>query len=244
MDRVLDALLAPIARLLVARGVPIAEVIERLKLHFVRAARDQAGGRATDSRMAVMTGLQRRDVARLLAAPEAERRKVNHLSRLVALWQTDPRFAGRDLPRNGEDSFEALAQTIRRDVHPRSMLEQLVQAGTVQIDAADRVHLRQSSYQPLAGSEEQMAYLADNAGDFLATVTGNVLAQSAPFFERAVHYNGLSKAAVAALDARFREGQMALLLDLNASAARLAEESPGRHRFRAGGYFHARDEDA
>jgi hypothetical protein len=247
MYRILDALLAPIARLLVARGVLIAEVTERMKLHYVRAARAQAGPKPTDSRISVMTGLQRREVARLLAvdldAPELAPRPVNHLSRLVALWLTDPQFDGRPLPRSGGTiSFEGLAQSIRRDVHPRTMLEQLILAGTVKLDAQDRVHLRQQSYQPLAGSDDQLAYFADNAGDFLTAATQNILSDPAPFFERAVHYNGLTLDAVAELDGIYRVGQMELLVKLSIEAARLSS-TPGPKRFRAGGYFFAKDQD-
>lgn len=242
MNRFLDALLAPIARLLVARGVLIAEVTERLKLHYVRAAQSLAGPKPTDSRISVMTGLQRREVARLLDAPELTQRPVNHLSRLVALWQTDPRFAGRDLPRTGAVSFDALAQMIRRDVHPRTMLEQLTLAGTVALDSRDQVHLRQQSYQPLAGSEGQLNYFADNAHDFLTAATDNILSAQAPFFERAVHYNGLTPGAVAELDRIFREGQMALLMKLSEAATQLGE-TQGQQRFRAGGYFYTKDQD-
>lgn len=243
MSRILDALLAPIARLLVARGVLIAEVTESLKLHYVRAARDLAGTKTTDSRISVMTGLQRREVSRLLAAHDPAARPVNHLSRLVALWQTDPRFAGVALPRSGgEISFDSLAQTIRRDVHPRTMLEQLTLAETVALDADGLVHLRQQSYQPLAGSEDQMAYLADNAHDFLSAATQNILSDPPPFFERAVHYNRLTPEAVAELNHIFRVGQMALLVKLSEAAARLGKDT-GHQRFRAGGYFYTKDQD-
>lgn len=246
MRRILDALFAPIARLLVVRGVLFAEATERLKLHYVQAAQELAKDKPTDSRISVMTGLQRREIARLLATDEMLTRQppINHLSRLVALWQTDARFRDRVLPRlGGEISFEELARLIRRDVHPRSMLEQLVQAGTVSVDATDCVHLLQHSYQPLAGSEEQLAYLEANAGDFLAAAAENILSTPAPHFERAVHYNGLSPQAVATLDAMFREGQMALLRQLSTTAAHLRATEPGTRRFRAGGYFYTKDQE-
>jgi hypothetical protein len=244
MPRFVDMIFAPLARLLVARGLLFGEVAERLKLHYLRAAKGLAGPRATDSRLSVMTGLQRRDITRLAALPDdaPSDRKVNHLSRLVQFWQTDPRFAGRALARaGGEDSFVALAQSIRRDVHPRTMIEQLREAGTISITDNDSIRLEQTSYQPLAGTEAQLDYLADNAGDFLAASTGNVLAATAPFFERAAHFNQLSPEAVAQLEAAFRVGEMALLQSIARQAAKLQTESPGTHRFRAGGYFYSTD---
>lgn len=243
MNRLLDALLAPLTRLLVARGVLFAEASQGLKRHYVRAAQGLAGAKATDSRISVMTGLQRRDVVVLRAPLEpAAKPAVLHLSRLVARWLTDPKFAGRDLPRKGEGSFDLLAQSIRRDVHPKTMLTQLCEAGTAVLTAEGQVHLAQTSYQPRAGGAEQLDYLATNGGDFLKAAVANILTDPPPFFERAVHYNQLSVEAVASLDAEFRAGQMALLLAINTRAARLQRTMPGNRRFRAGGYFYAEEE--
>lgn len=233
MNQIIDALFAPIARLLVARGVGFADAAGRLKQAYLRAALRLAGPDATDSRISVMTGLQRRDIVGL-RGQEPDRRGVNHLSRLVALWVVS---GGRPLPRKG---FDALACQVRRDVHPRTMLEQLLAAGTVSV-ADGMVRLEQVSYQPMPGSAGQMAYLADNAGDFLAVAVGNVLGDT-PHFERAVHYNQLDAAAVAQLEAAFWAGQMALLGQINAQAAALQKAMPGTMRFRAGAYFYDEDE--
>jgi hypothetical protein len=245
MAHFLDTILAPLARLLVRRGVVIGAATERLKLHYVRAAQGLADPKPTDSRVSVMTGLQRREVVRLTALSDdaPADRKVNHLSRLVHLWQTDPRFAGRDLDRSGhEDSFEALALGIRRDVHPRTMMDQLREAGTISVMDDGRLRLLQSSYQPLAGSEAQLDYFADNAGDFLTAATENILSDKPPHFERAAHFNQLSEEAVAILQAEFRDQEMVLLQKIAAKAGDLQKQSPGVHRFRAGGYFYSTDE--
>lgn len=241
----LDALLAPFSRLMVALGVPFPDLSERLKAHYVEAAKDLTEGKPTDSRLSVMTGLQRRDVARLRDF-ESKEPRLTHLSRLVALWQSDPAYAGAPLTRSGSaPSFEALAWEVRRDVHPRTLLDALLAAGTVTVED-EAVHLRASSYQPLAGSEDQMAYLARNMGDHLQAATVNVTADAAPFFERAAHFSGLSEGQVAELDALFREKQMALLEELGASASKMKKlpTGGGSHRFRAGGYFYHEDTQA
>lgn len=240
MNDLLDALLAPIARLAIAKAVPFAQVAERLKLQFVRAASQEAGADKppTDSRISVMTGLQRRDIARLRNLPPQVSPPANHLARLVAQWQL--RHGGEALTR---DAFDDLARDIRKDVHPRTQLEQLIAAGTVGHEG-DRLVLRAASYQPFAGSQNQLDHLAAQGRDFLAAATDNALAIRPRHFERAVHYNGLSAAAVAQLDALYRDRQMAVLQEINALAARLQEEQPGHVRFRAGGYFYRKDRDA
>ncbi len=236
MNSVLNALLFPIARLCVARGVLFPEVAERLKAQFVRAAVNDIDGKVTDSRISVMTGLQRRDIARLRSEPADSPPPVNHLSRLVATWVAQ---GGVSLRRK---AFDELAQNIRRDVHPATMLAQLQDAGTVVVSDEDMVSLKTRSYQPLPGTDAQLAYLARNGGDFLSASTANVIEDPAPYFERAVHYNRLSEEAAALLEAEYRAAQMQLLEQINARAAEFQASAPGSMRFRAGGYFYKEDE--
>ena len=246
----LDRLLAPFARLMVARGIQFPELVERLKAHYVEAAKGMPDGKLTDSRLAVLTGLQRRDIARLRALP-APVPRIHHLARLLALWQNEPAFAGRDLPKNGPTpSFEALAQIVRKDIHPRTMLDTLEAAGAVSIDqATQHVRLLQESYQPLSGSEDQLAYLTQNLGDHFDAATENVMGQDPKHFERAVHYTGLTDDHVVTLKKIHDVEQMALLKRLSARAAEMKKEvenqppDQGQTRFRAGGYFYEKREN-
>ncbi len=250
MIDLLDRLLGPFARLMVARGVQFPELAERLKAHYVEAAKGMSDGKMTDSRLSVLTGLQRRDVARLRALPAPEPR-THHLARLLALWQNEPAFVGRDLPKNGPaPSFEALAKIVRKDIHPRTMLDTLEAAGAVCIDnETQNVSLLQASYQPLSGSEDQLTYLTQNLGDHFDAATDNVLGQDPPHFERAVHYSGLTMDHIAALKAKYDTGQMALFKRLSACAAEMKKDAmklPSEDRatrFRAGGYFYQTQED-
>lgn len=240
-----DALFAPIARLLVARGVLFPALAERMKAHYVQAALEAGGGKTTDSRVSVQTGLQRRDVARLRGEAVKDRRP-NHLSRLVALWQTDPAYRAPDgpmtLPRTGPaPSFEALALMVRRDVHARTMLDALIAAGTVALSEDGQVvRLLQTSYQPLAGSDDQLAYLSRNLGDHLSAAFENVQGRQPPHFERAVHYTGLTGEQVQELATLFATREMALFQEISQTAAAMkrANATPGRWRFRAGGFFY------
>ena len=239
MLNLLDALLAPTARVLVARGVVFPDFIERMKAHYIAAAQNQAereGTKITDSRLSVMTGLQRRDIARLKDEKLKEKR-VHHLSRLVALWQTEPTYP-KTLPKSGPaPSFEALAQIVHRDVHPRTMLDALESAGTVSL-TQDTVTLQATSYQPLAGTDDQIAYLARNVGDHATAATENVLGRDPRHFERAVHYTKLTEAQIAELETDFANAEMEILEKISHKAAKMKRESKGTHRFRAGSYFY------
>ncbi|MEO1364986.1 MAG: DUF6502 family protein [Pseudomonadota bacterium] len=230
----LDLIFRPLTRLAIAKGVRFADASERLRRAYLFAALQVAGRDVTDSKLSVMTGLQRRDVARLRAEPEEAAPRPDPLSRLVALWLAE--HAGAPLSRSGGAvSFDALARRIRKDIHPRTSLDALVAAGTVGLDG-DTVRLLKQAYVPLEGSDDQLRYLGQNVGDHMAVAVGNVLGERmSP--ELAVHYDGLSDAAIETLREMWRDRMGTVLQEMNARALALQDDSPGAGRFRAGGYF-------
>lgn len=235
MDRVFDRIFRPLARLAMAKGLRYADVAERLRRAFLGVAMDQAGVGAPVSRLSVLSGLQRRDIKGMLEAPDAGKEtRPDPLARIVALWLAQ--HDGAVLVRHGEDgSFDRLARMVRQDVHPRSFLDALEEAGTVAVDG-DTVRLLKHAHVPLEGSEAQIDYLARNVGDHLAASVGNVLGE-APAFDLAVHYNGLSAEAVAELEALWRARMRPVLEEMNALAEAHQAQGDGAMRFRAGGYF-------
>ncbi len=94
----------------------------------------------------------------------------------------------------------------------------------------------------VASASVQLNYLARNGADFLKAAVENVIQQPPPFYERAVHYNGLSDQAVDTLEQEFRARQQALLEHINARAAALRQAEAGLYWFRAGGYFYRETE--
>lgn len=230
----LDLIFRPLARLAIAKGVRFADASERLRRAYFHAAVQGEGSDVTDSKLSVLTGLQRRDVARLRAEPDEPDPRPDPLSRLVALWLAE--FEGAPLTRSGPDiSFDALARRIRKDIHPRTTLDALVAAGTVAVEG-DVVRLLKHAHVPLEGSDGQVRYLGQNVGDHLSVAVGNVLGDP-PSFDLAVHYDGLSDTAIEALREQWRAQMNAVLQDVNARARDLQKHSPGSKRFRAGGYF-------
>ncbi len=232
---------------MVAKGIGFPDATEAMKRLYIQAAKDlSAGEKLTDSRLSIMTGLQRRDVARLRDEPTETSVATNPQARLVTLWQTDQAYKNKkELPRKGPaPSFEALARQVRKDVHPRTVFELLLMADTVSYDAEkDTVKLEQSSYQPMAGSDEQLEYLAYNIGDHAEAAVQNVLSDKPVFFERALHYDGLTKGDASILELKFRARIMELLITLRDEAEEMRQENEGTHRFRAGGYVYYVDQE-
>lgn len=208
--RVLNRLLLPVARLCIRHGMTFASVEEVLKRAFVQEAvaqHPELPEHGMVSRISAATGINRREVTRLTKEKAAERTVKQPLAaEILALWTTNTLYrddAGkpRSLNRQGEEpSFETLAQTVTRDVHPRSMLEELIRLGLVQHDQAlDQVTLLRTDFVPDRDGGQMLGLLADNVGDHLDAAVANVGGDGPRHLEQAIFADELSVGSVAAL---------------------------------------------
>ena len=232
----LDHILRPLARLAVQRGWLFPAVEKRLRHAYVKAAQSLDGKGATDSRVSISTGLQRREIARIRKESAPLQTVRQPLAEIIALWWDDPTYDPNGIPVSGDaSSFSTLARSIRKDVHPRTFLDILIENGAVS-ESGDIVSLNTRRYKPIAGSEDQLAYLVANVGDHLEAAVSNVV-EASDNYDMSVHYEGLSETAIARLDQHFRSRMQQALEELDSMARRFPDAENGHHRFRAGGYF-------
>jgi hypothetical protein len=216
----LAAVLRPSARLAIAGGLPFAQAVELFKRAFVEASQGSvAAGRV--SRISTATGLNRREVSRLLAAQPraAAARSRSIAAEVFAHWTTATDFRSKrgtplTLPRQGPGaSFETLAQSVTTDVHPRSILEELMRLGLATHDAAhDTVALLRDAYVPRGDALRMLGFLGDNVGDHLEAAVDNVLGSGQQHFEQAVFADDLSAESMAQVRALVT-AQWKLLID-------------------------------
>jgi len=208
--KVLGRLLAPLARLCLANGITISTVEEILKQVFVQEANALKPGmpmHGTVSRISTATGLTRREVTRLIKSDAPVRPKKPPIaSEIFARWTSDPAWRGHDgkplvIKRQGAaPSFEALAQSITRDIHPRSMLDELVRIGLAHYDEVlDCVSLVHDDFVPGGDSQQLLSLLSDNVGDHLDAAVTNVLSDVGRHHEQAVFADELSSDSIDAL---------------------------------------------
>jgi hypothetical protein len=256
LQEALAGLMASVARLGVARGVPFAQVEEMLRVAFVQAASRAHPGLPEHrkvSRISTTTGINRREVTRLvqqLAQPEpATQRPRSLASEAFAHWRTQAAYRNAKgqpltLPRLGPlPSFETLAQEITRDVHPRSLLDELVRLGLAQWDEArDTVSLARETFVASGDKARQLGFLGDNVGDHLRAAVENVLGEDDRLhFEQAVFADGLSAASIEsvrpAVRAQWQQLLAALVPALEARVEVDAQQTPPpQGRLRVGLY--------
>jgi hypothetical protein len=165
------------------------------------------GRKPSDSRVAILTGLTRREVRRLRRTPppgDADAlARYHRAARVVSGWVRDPRFAGdrgrpARLPFEGRGaSFSALVKRYAGDVPPRAVLDELCRVGCVERLGDGRVRLLGRAYVPKAGSREKLAILGTDVADLIATIDRNLTGENdAPFFQRKVAYDNLPEEAL------------------------------------------------
>ena len=261
LQAALARLLAPLAQLAVARGVPFAVVDEMMRAAFVSTAHAAHPGlpeHRRASRVSAATGLNRREVNRLLDQQHAAARagKPAETARspaamVFAHWRATPAYrtragAPRVLPRTGPPpSFESLAHEVTRDVHPRALLEELLRLKLATHDTArDTVALVKDNFVPRGDAERMVQWMGANVGDHLAGAVANLLGREPAHAEQAIAAEGLSASSVAQvrplLQAHWQRmtDELVPLLErlIEHDAARADADEPNTHRVRFGLY--------
>ena len=246
------ALLRPLVRVLIACGVTLPALAAALKECFVEVAASdfRLGGREpSDSRVSLVTGVHRKDVRaiRERSHPVSTPRLGNLAATVVGRWLGRPDHldaAGRPLPLP-RPAFDALVASVSKDVRPRTVLDELLRLGLVEVGAAEggAVRLLGDAFVPARDGEELLAFFRQNLHDHAAAAASNLLAgpEERRFLERAVYYNNLLPADVDRLEAEARTLALAALRHLNGLALEMQQAARGgadaRERFRFGVYF-------
>ncbi|OWV82107.1 hypothetical protein ATY77_02365 [Rhizobium sp. R634] len=251
LQAMLVRVLRPMVRLALASGfnfTAFSAVLRRLYIEVAEKEFALPNKQQTDSRISLLTGVHRKDVNRLRGQaldPSFLTVGVSQTSRILARWLADPLYCDAEdrptpLPRTSSDggpSFESLVTDITKDVHPRSILDDWLDRGIVVLDEDGRVKLDLSSIVPNAGDDARRHYFTRNLRDHVQASVMNLMHEPPPYFERAVHYDGMSAALAARLDELARQESMALLLKLNKIAHQaIKDDAGGSSRWIAGLY--------
>lgn len=235
-------MLAPLVRLLLRHGVSHAAFANWAKQVYVREAAEHFGidGKAPSvSRIAIVTGINRKEVKRVLDLPadvDTGVSKHNRAVRVVTGWLQDGEFqTARGRPRvlaygDSEDSFNRLVKLHGGDVPARAMLDELVRVGTVS-HVNGRVELVQQGYVPHQSEEALLDIFATSARDLLATLDNNLDTGKPRRLQMSVAYDRVTDEGVETFRKLSAERAMALLRELDAE---LSQHDRDKHPELAG----------
>lgn len=205
----------PLARMLLRSGIGYPQFAEIAKLAFMREAQSEkdSRGRATNlSRIAIKTGLSRKEVARLsrhLSAIDKSPTSVRmvdfqslHAERVLQLWHAEPRFvdrrgAPRELPfTDGDVTFSALVKAAGGDVPAGAVRAELLAAGAVVESDDGALRPTKRHFVPADVGEELLVGFTHMVIPVLEGVARNTDERCAtPFIQRLVYSDRLSPEA-------------------------------------------------
>lgn len=193
----LGTVLEPVIRLLLRAGVTWKEFAEVAKLKFVEVASADFGikGRPTNaSRVAILTGLDRREVGKLRSAPPdpASKGYQSKASQILAAWHQDADFLeadGRPALLATEGPGRTFAELVRRYAPALpfvAVLKELKTAGAVEALGDGRLRVLTRAYVPRGVSPERLRLWSSVLADLANTIEHNLSRDSttAPRFER------------------------------------------------------------
>lgn len=243
-------LLAPLVRILLRHGISHAEFADWAKTAFVAEASQNFGvkdKKPTVSRIAIVTGINRKEVKRIMELPpEAETgtAKQNRATRVVTGWLQDEEFhtSGGDPAAleygEPDSSFNQLVKRYSGDVPARAVLDELIRVGTVE-RKDDTVSLKQKGYVPHESTEAMMDILGDSCTDLLETIDHNISNEpSESRLQLNVVYDNLPQEALEEFRRLADKKSMELLKDLDKYLSKndrdMSPKVKGSGKFRTG----------
>jgi Family of unknown function (DUF6502) len=246
-------LLRPLVRVLLRHGMAYEDFAELVRRSYVDVAeRDFAlrGRKQTTSRISVITGLNRKEVARLQAlqgqgetSDPALAGTMNRAAKVVVGWQRDHAAdASGATPDLNAAQFAALVRRYSGDMPVRAVLDELRHAGAVTVNENGSYALRGEGYVPRATDSRKIALLGQHAADLLGTIDHNLSAPAEQaYLQQRVFADHIPAERLEAVRNAMRAaGQQALggARDLLiANDAGDAEVAPGARRVVLGVYY-------
>jgi len=140
-------LMRPLVRILISNGISFYEFAEVVKETFVKVCEEDFaianGGAVTSARIAIRTGLTRKDVNRVMAGTSPADSALlmdDSVARVLQGWHEDKDFVGPyGIPRSlfydsdptQSPTFVDLVKRYRADVAPNEVLKVLLRSGSV-----------------------------------------------------------------------------------------------------------------
>ncbi len=251
------SVLRPLVRVLLRNKVDVWTFVEYVKQIYVDVASKEfpaAERKPSVSRVSLLTGLTRKEVSRLWEQDESAGVDTSRYSRaanVITGWIRSPGYQdsnGDPLEIALDDSRRSFSELVRRfgaDVTPRALLDELLEAGTVERTPANRLRLLTRGYVPRTDDSEKLGILGADVADLISSVDHNIVnPPEQAFFQRKVAYDNLVAACLPELRERAgRRGQTLLealdeFMAANDRDANPSVSGDGRHRAVIGIYYY------
>lgn len=214
--KLLALVLRPAVRFCLRHSLRLQDFLECGKTVFIdesAALLQEQDLKINISRISLMSGVHRRDVARIREYGLQLHYEQDLITKTVGMWQTNERFmtkAGQPRILTTEGShpeFTALVESVSKDMNPSSVLFELQRVGAVEI-MKGAARLTVESYVPKGNPLKGFTILSNDAEDLTQTVEENVLQDpELPQFHARTEYDNIRPELAAELKRWFlKEG--------------------------------------
>lgn len=122
-----------LASICVRKGLRLQDVLEPIKEAFVKASQEELlrlQQPVNTSRLAAMTGLQRRDIQRLLKGEAPGSEAISFFAKLINAWTSDKNYSSKGKPKilnceGASSEFAQLVASVSRDMNSYTALFEL-----------------------------------------------------------------------------------------------------------------------
>lgn len=197
-------LLVPLVRILLRNGISYRAFCELTKKAYVDVASNEftiPGRKQTTSRVAVLTGLSRKEVKRVSELTGLDdldaTGRYNRAVRVINGWRNDLLFLNSSgNPKelyfdSGELSFSSLVKAYSGDMPARAMLDEMLRTGAVDMEE-NRIRLMTKGYIVQKGEAEKINIMGTDAGELISTIHHNIVHDpSEALFQRKASYDNI-----------------------------------------------------
>jgi len=259
LGRTVKMVLKPLLRVLIKNEMTVGDFSELAREAYVEVAHELfaiPGKKLTAARVAVLTGLSRKEVMRLNNKTEdvslQKHSSPNRAQRVINGWLGDREFlttknSPRVLPMFGESpSFSTLVGKYSGDVTAGAIRDELIRIGAVEIDKNSRIRLINIGFVPSEDEVAKIELMATGASDMLNTAVHNIeYGSSDAKFQRQLCHQAVSEEVMEAFRRKSNEMSADYLQSLNQmlgeliqSEGKKASKSEGKsHRVGFGIYY-------
>ena len=196
------SILRPLIKMLIRYGISYAAFTKLAKHIYFEVGKNEfaiPGKKQTSSRISTLTGLSRKEVARLEALPPQQNAldssRINRAARVISGWTRDEEFLSKnkepaDLPFEGEEkSFSALVKRYSGDITARTIADELLRVDAISMSQDGLIHLNTRAYVANANDIDKITILGTDVRNLIRTIDHNITNPDNTYLQRKVAYN-------------------------------------------------------
>ena len=229
LARAIIKILNPLVRILLRHEISHNEFCEIAKRSYVDMANEHfsiPNRKKTYARVAVLTGLNLKEVKRISTSSESEmlttKGPVNRAKQVISGWMRDPDFIDeKGHPKilslkDDSFNFEELVSRYSGDITSRAVLDELLRVGAVEKLEDNAIKLVKEGLIPNKSEEAMINIIAQHNSDLMDTGVFNLTHESDEArFQRQVTYTGVPESVMEEFRLYSSEKSLTLLKDFD-----------------------------